>query len=214
VNLAETGNALALAQAYDNRTVGEANVRAWHAILANLDAADVMAAIRTHYLTESAWIMPAHIGRIVGEIQQERAKAAREWAPGQFGVPKEQAMPVLEKGARLTADDISPDVVDLLSQLRASLPGAPREVLFPRQVEWERQQRAYARQGAAEPVRPDVLGQARNACRANGPHDSGNHIALCPDFEPPDCDNQWHDGEPGDGPEECATCGMTDDRHR
>jgi len=210
MNIMQTSNALALAQAFDNRTVGEANVRAWHAILSELDADDVMEAIRRHYLAESAWIMPAHIVRLVGEIRREREKAARKWAPGQYGVPKDDPLPEIEHGARLTADDVSPEVLDLLMQLRATLPDVGREVLFPRQVAWEREQRAYRAADGGEPnphYRPrpadpdpaEVVWAARIAdCRTNGPHDSGLHIIGCP---------EWR-GTPEDAPlGRCAFCG-------
>jgi hypothetical protein len=195
VNLIETANALALAQAFDNRTVGEANVRAWNTILGDLEAADVMEAIRRHYLAESARIMPAHVTRLVGEIQQERAKAARRWAPGQHGVPLADAVPELPKGDRLTTSDISPDVLDLLGQLRAALPDVPRGKLFPRQEAWKREQAAFRRADTATPNphyrpgdlvapehAPNLLEQARDLCRANGPHDSGMHVDICPDY--------------------------------
>lgn len=181
MNFEETANALALAQAYDNRTVGEANIRAWHLVLGDLDAGDVMEAIRRHHGTESAWIMPAHIVRLVGEIGRERAKAARQWAPGQYGVPKDEAAPEIERAERLTAADVSPRVVELLDQLRTELPDVPRERLFPREAYWDRQQRAHARQDATEPPRPNLLEQARDWCRANGAHDSGLHVDICPD---------------------------------
>ena len=185
MNILETSNALALAQAYDNRTVGEANVRAWHLILAELAAEDVMEAIRRHYAADSAWIMPAHIVRLVGGISAARDKAARQWAPGQYGVPKDEALPEITRGARLTADDVSPDVLDILSQLRAVLPDVPRERLFPRKAEWDRQQAAFVRQMNAEAnphYRPlSVDDRLRAACRAEGPHDSEMHIEGCPD---------------------------------
>lgn len=216
MNIIETTNALALAQAYDNRTVGEANVRAWYLVLGDLAADDVMEAIRRHYLTETAWVMPAHINRLVGEIGQEREKAARKWAPGQHGVPLEQALPELPRGERLTAGDVSPRVLELLSQLRAVLPEAPREKLFPRQEAWKREQAAFQRADTAAPnphyrpggpvddlladapaptavrggiqygggEQPSVVEQARDLCRANGPHDSGLHIEICPDSNP------------------------------
>lgn len=185
MNILETSSALALAQAYDNRTVGEANVRAWHLILADLAAADVMEAIRRHYAADSAWIMPAHIVRLAGEIGQERAKAARQWAPGQHGVPKEEALPEITRGERLTADDISPEVVTLLGQLRSALPDVDRGRLFPRQAAWDREQRAFQRSqgGEANPHyrHRSVDDRLRDVCRVEGAHDSGEHAEGCPD---------------------------------
>lgn len=149
MNINETTKALALVQAFDNRTVGEVNVRAWHAILSDADAADVMEAIRLHYAERTDWIMPAHIRQSVRDIV--RAREISPWAPGQYGVKREEALPELPQGERLTADDISPSVVELLSQLRSALPEVDRARVFPRQAAWDREQRAFQRSQGGEP---------------------------------------------------------------
>lgn len=190
MNIMETANALGLAQSFDNRTVGEANVRAWHRLLADLDPALVTEAIERHYSSETAWIMPAHIIRLVGEIEAERARDARKWAAGQYGVPVADALPELPRGERLTEADVSPRVLELLSQLRATLPESPRSRLFPREAYWEQQQRAFQEQPTPNPLyRPEAAQEAQDIiraadiadCRTAGPHDSGVHIETCPD---------------------------------
>jgi len=201
MNIMETATALALAQSFDRRTVGEGDIRAWHAIIGEIPADDVMEAIRRHYAEETDWIMPAHVRRIVRDIVRERAVAATKWAPGQYGVPKADALPELPHGERLTEADVSPKVLDLLTQLRASLPDVPRSKLFPREAYWEAQQRAfqgeatlnphYRPEAAAEALRmseradPDPAEVERAAkiadCRTSGPHDSGLHVVGCPD---------------------------------
>lgn len=181
MNLSETARLLSTIAAFNNRTIGEGDVVAWQSVLSDVPLADAEEAVRRHFAEQTDWLMPAHIRRGVRDIQRERDVAATKWAPGQFGVPKDEAMPEIERGARLTAADVSPKVVDLLSQLRAELPDVPRERLFPREAEWDRQQRAFARQTAAEPMRPNILEQSRDMCRVNGPHDSGVHIDICPD---------------------------------
>lgn len=228
MNLQETANVLGFAQAFDNRTVGEANVRAWHYSLRGLNSGDVLEAIRRHYATETAWIMPAHINRLVDEIARERESAANPWAPGQHGVPKEQALPELPRSERLTAGDISPRIVELLSQLRAELPDAPREKLFPRQEAWKREQAAFRRAEDATPnphYRPggpvDRIGQLaetyREKCRAAGAHDDGVHIDACPEtypplqpdgYDAPGCRSAWHAQGPDVArPVTCLECG-------
>jgi len=149
VNITETSQALALAQAFDNRTVGEINVRAWHAVLGDLDAADVMEAIRRHYDQSTEWLMPAHVRRLVEAIGQERAKAGRRWAAGQAGVAPEDAMPELPPGEATIG--ISPDVQRLLDELRQKLTDGDRAKLFPRQMYWEREQQAFVRVRDGEP---------------------------------------------------------------
>lgn len=204
MNLQETAQALALAQAFDRRTVGEMDVRAWHSIVGGFAAADVMEVIRRHYSVNTEWIMPAHLVVGVEQIGRERRSAETEWAPGQHGVRKEDAMPELPRGGRLTAADMSPEVVDLLSRLRAVLPDVPREQVFGREGYWEREQRNFQRQRAAEPnpyYRPPFSHECliddgrciaaghqeheerlRNVCRAESAHDSGVHAEGCPDY--------------------------------
>lgn len=149
MNITETSNALALAQAFDNRTVGEVNVRAWHTVLGDLDAADVMEAIRRHYDHSTEWLMPAHVRRLVDAIRQERAKSRRRWAAGQAGIPPEHELLQL----------ISGDVSMMPSELREWLErfaeargvSNQREQLFPRRTYWEREQRAYLRSHDGQP---------------------------------------------------------------
>jgi hypothetical protein len=149
----ETATALGLAQAYDRRTVGEMDVRAWHAILGDLSADDVLAAIRLHYTDQTEWIMPAHIRRRVDGWKAERQRAARStgWAPGQAGVPKGQAMP--EITGRIDESVLTRPVRELLASMGVHLREGSREALMPRTVAWEREHRAYlrVRDGEANP---------------------------------------------------------------
>lgn len=149
MNLGETAQALALAQAYDRRTVGEMDVRAWHALLADAPAADVMEAVRRHYAEQTDWIMPAHIRRMVRDIARERETSP--WAAGQYGVPREDAAPEVRGADRLALSDLPAAVADLVSRVRADLPEGSREALMPRKVAWEREHAAFRRQQAAEP---------------------------------------------------------------
>lgn len=206
--LSEAAHLLSTIASFNNRTIGESDVIAWQSVLADVPLADAEEAVRRHYAEHIEWMMPAHVRRLVRDIERDRASAASLWAPGQWQVPKEQAVPELPRGERLTAADLSPKVVDLLSQLRAELPDVPRERLFPREAHWDRQQRAFRRQDAAEPnpryrpggptgplvVRIEQLAVSyRERCRAAGPHDDGLHIDECPDSDmvppPADCDD-------------------------
>lgn len=62
---AEIIRVLAKCAAYDNRTVGEANIRSWHEAIGDLDYAEALAAVTSHYASETEWIMPGHIRAIV-----------------------------------------------------------------------------------------------------------------------------------------------------
>jgi hypothetical protein len=182
VNISETTQALALAQAFDNRTVGEVNIRAWHAVLADADAADVMAAIRDHYAEHTDWIMPAHIRTAVRDMVTQREMAARAtgWAPGQAGVPKDEAMPEVRGGERLALSDLPAAVAGLVARVRADLPEGSREALMPRRVAWEREHQAFVKMRDATPnplYKPKVSGSTQEVCR-NPRHDhlSGDPI--------------------------------------
>ncbi len=149
MNLAETTEALALAQAYDRRTVGEADVRAWQAVLSDVPAADAMEAIRRHYRDSEAWLMPATVRRIAAEIQRERAVSP--WAAGQYGVPREGALPEVSAAGRLQLGDLPAPMAELIARVRALAGEGSREALHPRRVAWEREHAAYRRQAAGEP---------------------------------------------------------------
>lgn len=161
MNLKETNTTLALVQAFDRRTVGEVDVRAWQSVLGDLEVADVMEAVRRHYADSSDWMMPAHVRRGVAEIVAERNRPeASPWAPGQHGVLREDAMPIglrpsaAEAGReieRLALSDLPAEVAALVARVRADLPEGSREALKPRTVAWEREHAAFRRSQDGEP---------------------------------------------------------------
>lgn len=71
---AETAKVLAKAAAYDQRTVGQFDVMAWHEVLADLDYADALASVARHYRDRADRIMPSHVRDRVREIRVERAR--------------------------------------------------------------------------------------------------------------------------------------------
>ena len=196
MNLTEAARLLTMIASFNNRTVGEGDVIAWQSVLTDVVLADGEEAVRRHFAEHTEWLMPAHVRRLVRDIERERSVAATEWAPGQYGVPKDQAVPELTRGERLEASDVSPEVLGLLSQLRAALPDVPRAKLFPREAFWDRAQQTFRRTEEAAPnphYRPTSVWmpravfpeEGRDICRANGPHDSGVHVTLCPDADEP-----------------------------
>lgn len=60
----------------DQRTIGDADVLAWHEDLGDLDFQDARAAVSRHFRETDARIMPAHIRRHVKVIRSERREAA------------------------------------------------------------------------------------------------------------------------------------------
>jgi hypothetical protein len=221
VNLTESARLLTMISSFNNRTVGEGDVIAWQSVLTDVILADAEEAVRRHYAENTEWLMPAHVRRLVRDIHRERASAATPWAPGQHGVPKEQAYPELPHGVGIQLDELSPRVANLLLKLRAELPKVPREKLFPRETYWDRQQRGYERLQASQPnplyraaasattahtpIPSEVIAEAADKervkliedCRILAAHDSGSHTPECPDFphgEVSECPGTPHRG--------------------
>jgi hypothetical protein len=65
MNRAETAELLSLAASYDRRTIGEADVHAWHAALGHYEFDDCRDALIEHYRSSTEWVLPAHIRRVV-----------------------------------------------------------------------------------------------------------------------------------------------------
>lgn len=65
MTLAETADLLSIAAGIDQRTIGEADVRAWHMVLDDIPFDAAAAALRDHYRTETRRVLPADIIRRV-----------------------------------------------------------------------------------------------------------------------------------------------------
>ena len=77
---AEVADLLAFAAAFDRRTVGRADVLAWHTVLADVDHTQARDAVSAHYADQTRWIMPADIRQAVRE---RRSQAAADYVgPG------------------------------------------------------------------------------------------------------------------------------------
>lgn len=75
MNRSEVANLLAVIQTYDQRTVGETDVIAWHGAVGDLAFNEGRDAVLEHYKTTTDRIMPAHLRQLV---QAARVKAAGE----------------------------------------------------------------------------------------------------------------------------------------
>jgi hypothetical protein len=75
VTRAEVVDVLAKCAAFDRRTVGEADVMAWHEVLADLDRDEALAAVTAHYRDSTEWLQPAHIRRLARTAREERRRA-------------------------------------------------------------------------------------------------------------------------------------------
>lgn len=179
MNHSETARLLAAIAAYNNRTIGEADVEAWQSALDDIELTDALAAVKKHYRTSIDWIMPLHVRTLVDEILKERSRPEpSKWAPGQWGVPKEEAPPEITKEHdRLALAQLTDEVAALVTRVRAMLPGGSRETLKPRTVAWEKEHAAFLRTQSSKP-NPLYKPQART------------FTASEPVGEPMACD--WH----------------------
>jgi hypothetical protein len=119
MNLQEAGQILAKAAAYDRRTIGQADVLAWHEALSDMDATDALAAVAAHYRDSTEWLMPAHVRRQVAELARQRRRADLDAAHDRAIV-----------SAPTTRTFRRP--VELIAALRATLPpGDPAKLRGP-----------------------------------------------------------------------------------
>ena len=86
MNRNETIDLLTAIAAFDQRTVGQADVAAWHAVVGDLDARDAAQAVIEHHKHSTDRIKPAHVISIVRGIRNDRAnrenvKQCRELDP-------------------------------------------------------------------------------------------------------------------------------------
>lgn len=76
----QTAELLTFCAAFDRRTIGKADVLAWHTVLADIDYDAARHAVTAHYATETRWIMPADIRQAV---RKHRADTAADYqGPG------------------------------------------------------------------------------------------------------------------------------------
>lgn len=74
MELAEVALVLTKAAAYDRRTVGEADARAWHEVLGDVELVDALAAVARHYRDSTDWLMPAHLRRLAAQCRDQRQR--------------------------------------------------------------------------------------------------------------------------------------------
>lgn len=68
----EVTELLALIQAFDRRTVGEADVEAWALILRAVDVTDAADAVSEYFREETKWLMPAEVHNRARRILRSR----------------------------------------------------------------------------------------------------------------------------------------------
>lgn len=70
----EVCDILAVAAAYDRRTIGEADSEAWEAAVGDLPFRDARDAVVAHYRESREWVMPSDIRQRVKAVQAERLR--------------------------------------------------------------------------------------------------------------------------------------------
>lgn len=71
---AETAKLLRAAAAYDRRTVGEADVAAWHLAVRDLPLDDALTAVVDHYRESRDFLMPSDVVAGVRRVRSERLR--------------------------------------------------------------------------------------------------------------------------------------------
>lgn len=106
----DTARVLAKVAAYDQRTVGSADIGAWHEVIGHLNLADCLTAVTAHYREQSTRAMPADIRKLAFGIRDARQSRDRQH-------DRRQA---IEAGP--TTDDRSPEVDALVQAVIDALP--------------------------------------------------------------------------------------------
>lgn len=81
MNKTDVVTLLAKVTAFDQRTVGEADVLAWHEVLADVDLDDALAAVSRHYRDSPDRIMPSHVRLHARSIRYDRMRIEQKAAP-------------------------------------------------------------------------------------------------------------------------------------
>lgn len=68
----ETAELLGTIQAFDHRTVGEADIMAWHAVLRDVEIASAKAAVIEHFTVSKEWLAPVDIRTIIARTRSRR----------------------------------------------------------------------------------------------------------------------------------------------
>lgn len=76
ITKAQIGDLLTVIVAIDRRTIGDADIEAWHLILTDLELGDCAQAVKDHYTERRDWLMPADVHTRATAIA--RARAGRE----------------------------------------------------------------------------------------------------------------------------------------
>jgi hypothetical protein len=152
MNLEEIGAVLGKAAGFDNRTIGQANLLAWHEVLGDLELGDCLDAIAQHHRESTEYLMPAHIRRRALKLRADRRERERS-------DEQRYALEAYAANAGPLTDRCA-EIRNFVHQVRDVLPESSTEALAPRHEHWRREHQAFQRQQDAQPNPDFVPGMA------------------------------------------------------
>ena len=121
-----TARLCALIQAFDRRTIGDADVEAWRLVIGDLEPNDCMQAVREHYMTEARWLMPADVRtRALAAARRREGQRRREALEREIAAENPPALPTRERplAALLAGTPIKSAPRRSWTERRALVPG-------------------------------------------------------------------------------------------
>jgi hypothetical protein len=141
MNRQETAQVLAKCAAFDQRTVGGADVIAWHEVIGRLDFGDALGAVTRHYSETNHRAMPADILAHGRRIRDERTRSPHEIRalPSRFETDEERA----ERTARglATVGSVLQPIIARLEAVRDEIAATPADERRQRAIKRAREER-------------------------------------------------------------------------
>ena len=139
MNRSQTAQVLTKIAAFDRRTIGEADVLAWHDVLEPMPFQDCMLAVTAHFTESRDWCMPSDIVGRVKKIRTDRLKIAGQIRPNDTDgdqaayLTEIRALTAEVAAGRITPAELT-DYEDSGLSLADWRAGKPRKVLVYRNV--------------------------------------------------------------------------------
>lgn len=124
---ADAAKLLALAAAFDRRTVGESDAMAWADALDGLRLEDCIQAVKDHYRASDKWVMPSNVREGVRLIRRARLERDPEALPDADPNDVPAYLAALREGRFRAADgeEFRPDAANLI---RGAIRDLPKDV--------------------------------------------------------------------------------------
>lgn len=135
MNVSDAARLLALAAAFDRRTIGESDAVAWADALDGLTVDECAEAIRDFFRSSNSWLMPSHVCAIVKAKRADKLDrlAATQHHQAIAAVPYEQSA---AHAAYLEASAVLQDAIrakyERLKQPMPEIPAEPFRRWYPK----------------------------------------------------------------------------------